>query len=403
MNYPAYIAGVKERLTSLAFTELTLPADLAGSIALALEREESWGRLIIALATQVNLTEPAPCEALLAAAGAWVRSQQRGERSCHLVLVFPFDRKVTDAESAAITRLRQDGPDRRWSVIPWTADLEVELLDRHSGFPQVDAAVARALTEVPRGAVEALVRRSTGPRLGRPRLLVSLDEVPATRLILAFTIAYYLWALLMGSGGLLGGISGLISGADSDAMIRWGANLSPLVFQGQQWRLLTHIFLHFGLWHLAMNMWALWSLGRHAEMIFGTGRMAFIYLVAGVSGGIASAALRPTPVFSAGASGAVLGLLGALIYFGSTFKNRPINWHGLWGPVALNLLFGFFVGFVDNYAHIGGFLGGALAACLAGAPGQRQPWRIGAMAVVSLLVALLVAGVIPLPHLGIRF
>ncbi|MFZ5826119.1 MAG: rhomboid family protein [Bacillota bacterium] len=400
MNYAAYIAHLKERLGEQGFGELALPGDLTDRFGLALERQEPWGRLLLVLAGKVNMTERTEQEALVAAAGAWVRNMPKG---AHLILVFPFDRKVKEEESEPIVRLRQDGPERRWSVVPWTADLEVELLDRHTGFPPVDAQVARALTEVPRTKVEELVRRSTGPRVGRPRVLGDMSFVPATRVILATTIAYYLWALLMGGGGLLGGIFGVLAGPNLQTLIRWGANYGALVFyEGQQWRLLSHILLHGGLLHLGLNMWALWRIGQYVEMVYGTGRMLFIYLVAGMAGGIASTAFRPDLVPSVGASGAVLGLLGALIYFGRTFKDRPVNWHGLWGPVAINLLYGFFIPIIDNYAHVGGFIGGMIAGFVAGVPGLRRPWQPWAMGAVGLVLGLLLTGVIPLPHLVSR-
>lgn len=402
MNYVAYVANVKERLGAQGFTELSLPDDLNSRFALSQERAESWGQLVILLAGKVNMVESAEREAMVAAAGAWVRSLRKGEKGCHAILVFPFDRKVKEAESEAITGLRQEDPAKRWSVIPWTADLEVELLDRHVGFPPVPADVARALTEVPRTRVAEMVRRSTGPRIGRPRLLADMSYLPATRLILATTIAYYLWSILMGdTGNLLGGLGGILAGPQRQALIRWGANQGMLVLsEGQQWRLLTHILLHGGLLHLGFNMWALWRLGPHVEMVYGTWRMLFIYLVAGVVGGIGSTAFRADLITSVGASGAVLGLLGALVYFGQTFKDRPLNWHGLWGPVAINLLSGFFIPFIDTYAHIGGFLGGLIAAFIAGVPGRRQPWQIYGMAALGLFLVLIVVGLIPMPHMA---
>lgn len=404
MNYAAYIAGVRERLGALGFTELTPQPDLTERFALTLEREERWGRLVIALVSKLNMTDGAEREAAVAAAGAWTRALRRGETGAHMILVFPFDRKVKEEESEAILKLRQEGSDRRWSLVPWTADLEVELLDRHTGFPPVPPEVARALTEVPRGRVEEIVRRSSGPRVGRPRLLGSLSHLPATRIILALTISYYLWTLLMSgigsSFGAMGGLfGGLLGGPDTRTLLNWGANNGLLVFaHGQQWRLLSYMLLHGSIWHLGLNMWALWRLGQHVEMVYGTGRMLFIYLVAGVAGGIGSTAFRGDFVTSVGASGAVMGLLGALIYFGHSFRERPVNWQGLWSPVIFTLLYGFFMPFIDNHAHIGGLLGGLLAGFLAGVPGERKPWRSAAMATLAIGLALVVFGVIPLPH-----
>ncbi|MFO7275028.1 MAG: rhomboid family intramembrane serine protease, partial [Bacillota bacterium] len=84
----------------------------------------------------------------------------------------------------------------------------------------------------------------------------------------------------------------------------------------------------------------------------------------------------------------------------TTVRNRRVDWQGLLAPVAINLLFGFVYGRVDNYAHIGGLLGGLLAAFVAGAPGQRSGWRQYAAPVLGVLVGLLVAGVLPLRHVA---
>lgn len=391
LNYAAYIANVTAALLAQGFQQIAIP----GELAMGLWRQERWGRLLIGVAARVNLAESAQQEALVATVGEWLQAQPEGGQ---LILLFPFDRRVSEAEAAGIGRLRQGEEGRGWAVIPWTADLEVELLDRHSGFPPVDDQVVRVLTEV--GSPESVSRpRLPGnPRTGRLQSLLNLEVVPTTRLLLASTFAYYIWVLLMdGQGGLLGTVAGVLTGPGGDTMITWGSNFSYFtLYAGEQWRLLTHIFLHWGLLHLGINMWSLWALGQHVEMVYGSGRMAFIYLVAGVSGGFASAVLRSGPVHSAGASGAIFGLLGALLYFGATFRERPPNWHGLWTTVGINLLAGFFLGFVDNYAHMGGLVGGALAAFIAGSPGQRGGWRTGAMLGIGLIIALVLSGLIPL-------
>ncbi|MFZ5814831.1 MAG: rhomboid family intramembrane serine protease [Bacillota bacterium] len=395
----AYIRQVKERLTRQGFTPVEMEADLAEQVAVVLEREEPWGRLLVALAGRLNLTDAEGQERVAAAAAAWVRTRPPGS---HLLLLFPFDRRVEDGESGAIRRLRQEGPEGRWSVIPWTADLEVGLLDRHTGFPPVPDPVVRALTEVDRGPAPVRPPWAVRPGAGGGRLGISLEEVPVTRVILASTFAYYIWSVMMAQAGhLLAGVSRVITGPDLYTLMRWGANHGLMVFRdGEQWRLLTHVLLHGGLMHLGLNMWALWSLGRHTELIYGPSRMAFIYLVAGVAGGIGSTAFRPGYIPSVGASGAIFGLLGALIYWGQSFRDRPVNWHGLWGPVVANLVLGLFLPFIDNHAHIGGLVGGALAGFIAGAPGERQAWRSWAMGLVSLLILLLLAGLIRLPHLA---
>ncbi|MDB4894959.1 MAG: hypothetical protein JWN15_1221 [Firmicutes bacterium] len=398
MNDTQYGAQVRQRLLDRDFVELPAPADLAARYTLTMERRESWGRLLLAVAPMGSGDQPAAREALVNASAAWVRNlQRRGEAPCYLILVFPFARRVPDALSALVKALRQDDPRQRWGVVPWTADLEVELVDRHTGFPRVDDAIARALTEVEHSAAAESWGRLTGPRIGRgPLLRINMGHMPATRLILAATISYYLWVGMLG-----GGLPAILNGPDAATLVRWGANDTVHVFgAGEQWRLFTYLLLHGGLLHLGLNMWVLWSIGRHVEMVYGAGRTGFIYVIAGVAGGIASVAVRSTPVLSVGASGAVLGLMGALLYFALALPGRRMDWRQLMGPVVINLMFGFFFPGVDNYAHIGGFIGGVAAAFLAGIPGERRTWRLAAMAAAGLVVALLLGGVLPLPRIS---
>jgi membrane associated rhomboid family serine protease len=399
VNYPGYLAHLRDRLAALGFGGLEAPSDLAVHLGLSAQRTEPWGRLLLLLPAAPSTAAAAggeAREALLAAVGAWVRGlQRRDELPLYALVVFPFEQKVPDELSAAIRSRQQEDAERRWGVIPWVADLEVELVDRHSGFPRVPDQVTHALTEVPRGAVEEAVRKATGPRIGHHPLKVDLGYVPVTRFVLAITVAYYLWVLLVG-----GSLMNLVSGPSANALIRWGANYGQAVLVGgEQWRYLTYILLHGNLLHLGMNMWAFWALGRHSEMVYGPMSYSFIYVVSGIVGGMASTLLRPGMSFSVGASGSILGLMGGLIYFAMAMPGRRVDWRGLLGPVGINLVFGFMFRGIDNYAHIGGLIAGFAAAFVAGIPGQRTVWRKAAMAATAALLLLILAGVIRLPHL----
>ena len=94
-------------------------------------------------------------------------------------------------------------------------------------------------------------------------------------------------------------------------LIAWGANFGPRTLGGQPWRLATNVFLHYGALHIFMNMFALWSAGLMVERIYGSARVAAIYAFAGACASFASVAVHPQ-VASAGASGAVFGIYGAL-------------------------------------------------------------------------------------------
>lgn len=384
----------------LGFTVVAAPPDLPLGLT-TLVREETWGRLLLALVAAPTAGaiggDRAAGEQLVQACAAWMRNMQRqAERPCYLVLVFPFDRRVPEATSAAIRALQQEDPYSEWGVLPWVADLDVGLVDRHNGFPRVDDQVTAVLTDsVPHGRVEEVLRQARAPQLGhrqRSSLESMLGDVPATRVILAATVAFYLWVFLASGESL----NNIIGGPSTRTLLAWGANRGDLVLRGQTWRLATHMLLHGGLLHLVLNMYSLWIIGRNVEVIYGTGRMTFIYLVAGVAGGIGSAIVRPYPVPSVGASGAIFGLMGAMVYFALTLKGRRVDWRSMLAPIAINLYLGFAISGIDNYAHIGGLIGGFAAAFLAGVPGERTGWRSVAMAVTSLAVVALLAGWIPL-------
>lgn len=148
-------------------------------------------------------------------------------------------------------------------------------------------------------------------------------------------------------------------------LLQWGANFGPLTIGGQWWRLLSSIFLHLGLFHVAVNMWCLWDLGSFAEGIYGRVVFLAIYLISGVLGAIFSLAWRPF-VVEAGASGAIFGIAGALI---ATFLLGNLPFPKRTARAALlsviifagyNLAVGFIGNGAGNAAHVGGFLSGLL-------------------------------------------
>ena len=134
----------------------------------------------------------------------------------------------------------------------------------------------------------------------------------------------------------------------------------PLIRLGEYYRLLTGIFLHGGLFHLLFNCYALWIIGNQIESYMGRCKYLIIYLFSGLMGALFS--ITFSNYASIGASGAVFGLLGSMLYFGyhyriylgSVIKSQIIP------LIIFNLVLGFIISGVDNFAHIGGLLGGAL-------------------------------------------
>jgi rhomboid protease GluP len=205
-----------------------------------------------------------------------------------------------------------------------------------------------------------------------------------------------------------------------DVLIKVGAKYNPYIIERHEyWRLLTAMFLHIGIPHILINSWSLYILGTLIERFYGMGRFLAIYFIAGLGGSIASFALSPNSV-SAGASGAIVGLLGAMIaYFGLHRRllgaqGRSYLLNGLFNVGFMVLTGVFLAGVVDNWAHLGGLVTGAIAGLALApryrpgrqlAPGERLledaqprwvPWAmtagLSALTVLVFAITLRVAG-----------
>ena len=148
-----------------------------------------------------------------------------------------------------------------------------------------------------------------------------------------------------------------------------GALIPALVAQGEWWRLFSSMFLHSGIVHLGLNMISLYFLGSFVEPAFGRGRFLALYLLSGLSGGIAYLYFGGFSVPAVGASGAIFGLLGGVL--GYALRRGSFSWQNplirqLLILLALNLYLGFSIPNVSNTAHIGGLAGGFVFGWLVG-------------------------------------
>ena len=173
-----------------------------------------------------------------------------------------------------------------------------------------------------------------------------------------------------------------------DTLIDMGAKYNPLIMEGEWWRLLTSMFLHIGFVHILMNMVALFYLGTAIERIFGRTRFLVIYFLGGIAGSIASFATSIS--ISAGASGAIFGLFGALLFFGLIYKDvfKETMGMNIVFILVLNLVIGFSIPEIDMGAHLGGLLGGFLiAACLHVPSKKNAKYQLGAIIAFLILCA----------------
>lgn len=210
-----------------------------------------------------------------------------------------------------------------------------------------------------------LLAFQSGPRrsLNWPEWLRPRQGYWLTPLLLVSNVAVYLAMALSTQ-------SGIDSFANQD-LLAWGANYGPAVAEGAYWRLLSSVFLHGGALHVANNMVILWLLGELLEKPVGTARLALIYLLTGLGSSLASLAWH-TETVSVGASGAIFGLMGATLVL-AWRRALPADLRGTVVVLVavtggLNLLFGFILPGVDNAAHLGGLVLGAILG-LALSPG----------------------------------
>ena len=152
----------------------------------------------------------------------------------------------------------------------------------------------------------------------------------------------------------------------------YGANWGPLLQAGEIWRLVTHIFLHGSLMHILVNMYSLHILGSQIETLLGKFKFTIIFLVSGICGGLLSGLLNESP--SVGASGAIFGLMGAMLYFGikyRTYLGEALKKQIL-PVIIINLAIGFMSTGIDNYAHIGGLVAGIFCTMALGVESKSK-------------------------------
>lgn len=203
-----------------------------------------------------------------------------------------------------------------------------------------------------------------------PSLVQKLRAAPVTVAIVALNVAFFAWLETHGGS------------TDGATLMRYGA-LEPLhVWAGEYWRLLTSMFMHQGFMHIGMNMYVLVGWGAALERALGARRFALLYMLAGLGGGCVSVAsgLVFAPHSSVGASGALFGIIGAVLalrrrqmpdlrtFFANPAIRSLLIQIGLWtaiGSFALHL---------DNAAHLGGFVTGFAVAWILTSRARRNGW-----------------------------
>jgi membrane associated rhomboid family serine protease len=189
------------------------------------------------------------------------------------------------------------------------------------------------------------------PPASPPALPLPLHKPFFTYVLMGLVIAVWLAMLLAGGS------------QNSDVLRLFGANDGVLILRGQTWRLFTSMFVHVSLAHLFFNTYALYIFGLEMERLYGPDRFIIIYILSGLFGSLVSFASRGPYVLSAGASGAIFGIVGMNLAFflthrhtfGSFGRSRIMNTLVI---IGINLFLGFSIPNIDNLAHLGGLVSG---------------------------------------------
>jgi membrane associated rhomboid family serine protease len=212
--------------------------------------------------------------------------------------------------------------------------------------------------------------------------------VSVTQVLLALIVAVFVLEVVRG------GPQSLFN-PDQQVLFDMGAMQPFAVAAGQFWRLVTAMFLHFGLIHLLFNGWALWVFGSQVEAAYGRTWMLLIYLVSGFLATVASYAFGPANALAVGASGAIFGIFGAFIAYNYRRRHLALaaaNLRMAMTLILINLFLAFGFARIDWRAHLGGIIVGFLAGYAAegyGSPAQRRAIQVfGFLALVAGGVAL---------------
>ncbi|RFB10546.1 rhomboid family intramembrane serine protease [Bacillus sp. HNG] len=187
---------------------------------------------------------------------------------------------------------------------------------------------------------------------------------------------------------------------NTETLLKYGAKENFRILNGEWWRFFTPMILHIGFFHLLMNTFALYYLGTEVERLYGKVRFLLIYLFAGFVGSLASFVFNAN--ISAGASGAIFGCFGALLFFGTAFPSLFFRTMGpnVIGIIIINLVLGFMIPGIDNSGHIGGLVGGFLAASIVHLPKRKEfVKRLSGLLVTIVTVGVLFyVGYVVQPH-----
>ncbi len=181
-----------------------------------------------------------------------------------------------------------------------------------------------------------------------------------------------------------------LSSIDSNTLYRFGGLTSNTT---EYYRLITSAFLHVGFYHIFCNMYALLVVGPQVEQFFGRKKYILIYLLSAIMGSLFVVVFTKSNIVSVGASGAIFGLFGAIVYFGYNYRGYIGNLllNQMIPAIAINLFISFLSPFISAPAHIGGLVGGYIVSLALGADlDEDRSQKISGMIVFIILTAFMI-------------
>lgn len=179
---------------------------------------------------------------------------------------------------------------------------------------------------------------------------------------------------------------------NTQTLIDFGANYVKLTKSGEFYRIITSAFLHIGMLHLILNMYSLSVIGTQIEYFYGKVKYIIIYLFSAIMGSLFTVVLSGSNTVAAGASGAIFGLLGALLYFGYNYRGYIGN--SIIGQVIPVIILNLFIGFttpgIGNAAHIGGLIGGYLISMILGFDNENKASKVHGTIITTILLGFLI-------------
>ena len=214
----------------------------------------------------------------------------------------------------------------------------------------------------------------------REKIMRSKKPIVTTTLI-AINVIIFALMYILGNGS-----------ESTQTLVDFGANYVKLTKSGEFYRIITSAFLHIGILHLILNMYSLSVIGTQIEYFYGKVKYIILYLFSAIMGSLFTVVLSSSNTVAAGASGAIFGLLGALLYFGYNYRGYIGN--SIIGQVIPVILLNLFIGFttpgIGNAAHIGGLIGGYLISMILGFDKENKASRIHGTIITTILLGFLI-------------